>query len=453
MAIYQNRESFIPYSRQELIELCLIDSDFTEEKKQKFRDFCEILIAYYHFKFHSLSEKLKANFAFFNPEQEIGNEESKNDPLQQELIYQNKIQLLKDFRQLLEKANYTEVSQSNLANAFKKRTLLKLDTVVDFNDFEEMVCYYRGDIDTTIQEKKWFGFKKVPLRIDILQRVALLIKFKNIEHFETDKIDKLKFDPGKVYIYLYKNIPKYDLNFIFPNVKIKMTLKDRLILIASAVGAAIPMLVKILPRLLLIIGIILFVITGDVPFKQVNVTREDINNFMPILVTSMSLLVAFGGFSVKQYLSYKNKQIKFQKDVTETLFFRQLGINLGVFQSLIDEGEEEECKEIILVYYHLLISKKALTTEEIDDHIEHWLDKKIGCKIDFDIKNTIISLTHIKGKIIKNKELLNNEFFNKKEQSLVTLTSDGYCQALSLEQAKEVIDYTWDHLFHYANDS
>ena len=95
MATYQNRESFIPYSRRTLIELCLTDSDFTPENQQRFRDFCEILIAYYHFKFHSLSEKLKENFVTFNPEKE--EKENQNDSVKQELIHQNKIQLLKYF--------------------------------------------------------------------------------------------------------------------------------------------------------------------------------------------------------------------------------------------------------------------------------------------------------------------------------------------------------------------
>ncbi|WP_369817760.1 DUF3754 domain-containing protein [Planktothricoides sp. SR001] len=52
---------------------------------------------------------------------------------------------------------------------------------------------------------------------------------------------------------------------------------------------------------------------------------------MPALIASGSLLVTLGGFAFKQYNSYKNKQIQFQKNVTETLFFRNLAINVGVF--------------------------------------------------------------------------------------------------------------------------
>lgn len=59
--------------------------------------------------------------------------------------------------------------------------------------------------------------------------------------------------------------------------------------------------------------------------------KEDVKNIMPALIASGSLLVTLGGFAFKQYNSYKNKQIQFQKNVTETWFFRNLAINVGVF--------------------------------------------------------------------------------------------------------------------------
>ncbi len=474
MTEVDNRESFIPCDRNQLIELCLENSNFNQEDKQQFRDFCKILTAYYHFKFHSLSEELKHSFTYFNPEEEIEEKQEReqrekkfshkndqqNNDVDSELIHHHKINLLKSFRELLTQANYSEVSQKQLHRAFDETSILKLDTVVDFEEFEDMVCYYRGQNNKTIVRKKWFGLKTVTEQIKVLQRVALLIKFKNSESEEEEKqelkeeekkeekIDNLKFDPDKIYVYLYKNIPTYDLEFIFPNVKIKMNTKDRVILIVSALGAGIPMLLRILPRLLLVVGVVLFLLTGNVPFKGVSVTKEDVNNILPILLTSVSLLFTFGGFALKQYLGYKNKQIKFQKDVTETLFFRQLGVSLGVFQSIIDEAEEEECKEIILVYYHLLTSSEPLTAEQLDRKIELWLEENIGYQIDFDIESTIDSLREIKGKLINTQDQNQQKL---SEISLVKVDNDGCCQALSLDQAKEVIDYTWDNLFEYAN--
>jgi hypothetical protein len=67
MAIHEDREAFIPYRRTDLIELCLEDGQLAAVDVQKFRNFCSILSAYYHFQFHSYLEKLKNNFAPFDP--------------------------------------------------------------------------------------------------------------------------------------------------------------------------------------------------------------------------------------------------------------------------------------------------------------------------------------------------------------------------------------------------
>ena len=67
MTAEPKKEAFIPYSRQEIIELCIADG-IAAESQQDFRDFCNILIAYYHFKLHRDLEDLKSNFVPFNPD-------------------------------------------------------------------------------------------------------------------------------------------------------------------------------------------------------------------------------------------------------------------------------------------------------------------------------------------------------------------------------------------------
>lgn len=68
MAEYTDREAFIPYRKADVIELCIQDGKLDAQKQQKFREFCEILGAYYHFEFHELLEKFKNNYAPFNPD-------------------------------------------------------------------------------------------------------------------------------------------------------------------------------------------------------------------------------------------------------------------------------------------------------------------------------------------------------------------------------------------------
>ena len=442
MTSYEDREAFIPYRRTELIELCLKDGQLDAAEVQKFRDFCSLLSAYYHFQFHSYLERLKDNYVPFNPDVET--------PTRIQLTPQEQsdkeAKLVADFKTILERANYVSLSQEKLQEAFREESLIELRTDLDFNDFEQMLCYSRGDTKkiTWNQQKSFWKVEKV---FDVFERVVLLIKFKDESYFlaKKEKFDKLKFTPGKIYVYLYRNIPRFDIEFLFPNVKTSMTWKDRLLLGIPAVGAAVPLVLKILPQLLLIVGVILFFTVGPSYAKQLSVSEEDVQNFLPALVAMLSLLVTIGGFGFRQYTVYKSKQLAFQKKVAETLFFRNMDNNAGVFQSLIDDAEEEECKEILLVFYHLLTSKSPLTAEQLDNRIETWMDEKFGTKIDFDINGPLRNLEGIRGKIAKD----GSKSVNTADIPLLTKDSQGNCHILSIEEALAVLDYVWDNAFRY----
>ena len=445
MASYEDREAFIPYRRTDLIELCLEDGQLDAVEGQKFREFCSILSAYYHFQFHGYLESLKDNYAPFDPDADT---KSRSETTPQDRAAMESM-LVADFKSILERANYIPLSQDSLQRAFEERSLIELKTHVDFNDFEQMVCYCRGDSYKVAGLKKIF--RKVKKKINVFERVVLLIKFKDESYFVSKraKPDKLKFTPGKMYIYLYKNIPKFDIEFLFPNVKTSMTWKDRLLFGIPAIGAAIPLILKVLPQLLLVIGVILFITVGPSHLshlKELRPSEEEVRNIMPIIVAILSLVIALGGFAFQQYTSYKSKQIKFQKNVTETLFFRNLASNVRVFQSLIDAAEEEECKEIILVFYHLLTTNTPLTSEQLDNRIEVWMDEKFGTQIDFDIHGPLHNLEVIRGKIAQD----GSESTNTPDVAILSRDSQGYCHLLSLDDALAVIDYIWDRAFLYS---
>jgi hypothetical protein len=437
MAVHQDREAFIPYRRSDLIELCVSDGKLSAKDAQKFREFCTILSAYYHFKFHTLYEKLKDSFAPFNPDSDT----REIAPPSPEECQQKEYHMVQDLETLLESANYVPLPKSSLKRAFDEKSLIALKTDVDFRDFDQMVCYCRGDIYKMASVKKWFFWKK-QIKVDIFERVVLLIKFKGEEYFARKQkgLDDINFTPGKMYLYYYKNIPKFDLEFLFPNIKISMTWKDRLLFGIPAIGAAVPLILKILPQLLLILSAILFIIAGTSEPINGNVDEQQAENIMPVLVATLSLIMALGGFAFKQYSSYKSKKIKFQKKVTDTLFFKNIATNAGVLGALVDSAEEEECKEIILAYYHLLVHPEPLTPEELDDRVEHWMEHKFKTTIDFDIHGPLRNLTQIRGKIDAEDE----------PSPLLSYDRQGACQVLPLDDAKAIIDYVWDNAFLYA---
>ena len=439
------RESFIPFRRTDIINLCLEDGKLQGKDVQLFQEFCDILVAFFHFGFHSTLEIIKDNYTIFNPNSDV---QTLQEPSLEE-YEKMKNKVIEGFKYILERANYIQLSDDIVQQSLQAKSLINLQTDVDFDDFDEFYCYYRGDIDEHITVKKFKFFNKERI-LDILERVVLLIKFKGPGYFQAKaKKDKqykdLNFIPGKMYLYFYKNIPKLDIDLLFPNIETSMTWKDKLLFGVPAIGAAIPLILRAVPNILLIIVAICILLKADSVVQSIEVDKEKVRDLMPILVATLSLTMTLGGFSFKQYTKYKSKEIKFQKEVSDTLFFKNLANNASVFQALVDVAEEEECKEIILVYYHILTSQEKLNSEELDRKIEQWMKEKLGIYMDFDIQGPLNNLEKLRGKIVHED---NNED-EIKEDPLLSYDQQGNINILSLEDSKMILDYVWDNAFQY----
>ncbi|MEM6910632.1 MAG: TMEM143 family protein [Verrucomicrobiota bacterium] len=455
---FHERDRFIPFSRKDLIRRCLEEGRLNEEEQAKFREFCEILTAYYHFQFHEQSESLKEAFAPFNPDADVALAET----TQAERDEKEK-EVLEIFQDLADRANYYPISEEKVREAFEKETMIKLRTDVDFEEFDRFACYYRGDIDEETTVKKW-GFLKKTIKVDVLQRVLILIKFQDEEFFRERFLKKkpkgkfnpesLEFQPGKYYLYLYKNIPKFDLELVFPNVKLSMTWKDRLLFFVPAIGAAIPVLIKALPQILLLVFVICVLVMEESKVREMlDIGEQDVTDNLKVLTAVMAVGVALGGLAFKQWSNFKNKKIQFQKLVTETLFFRNLASGLSAFNRLVDSVEEEVCKEIILVYYHLLVSKdRHFTVDELDAEIEQWMEKKFGRVVDFDVEAVVGNLKEIKGPVPEAAEEVVPEVAMR-ECSLLELDGEGRCHLLDLSRSTYLLDHLWDRFFDHANAS
>jgi len=463
MAVYADREAFIPYRKSDVVELCVEDGKLQPEDAKKFREFCEIVGAYYHFDYHHELEAMKSNFAAFDPDADtkprvVPNEEQKRE------MHSN---LMKDFEKILVKANYRKLTDEEWKRAKEQESLITLRMDVDTNDYESFCLYHRGNTQETVELKKMFGLKKVPLTMDIFERVVLMIKFKDEAYFlqkfkgSKKKLQALNFTPGKTYIYMYKNIPQADLEIIFPNVEISMNLKDRLLFWVPAAGAGLATLVKVLPSLFIIGGILgvmfgfmqddLLVLTPEQEKTWTDKQKQDFkdqtqkkNEKQKQLIAALSGLAVLVGFVFKQFIAYKNKRIQFLKQVADTLFFKDLVCNGGVFNSLIDAAEDEQCKQIFLAYYHLLTGG-SMSKETLDDTIEGWLEQKFNTKIDFDVEQALKCLSELKGKIVEDGQ----DEAAVPEKAIVHCDADGKYHALPMDDAKTVVDYTWDNIFQY----
>ncbi len=434
------RESFIPYSREELLELCIEDGRLAADDVPRFRAFCEILAAHYNFQFHKQLETLKRNYAPFDPDG-VDNSAVVTEAVASDLRVERFAETL---RAVLESANYTQLDDIAIHEAIANTALIDLQTEVDFNDFEEVVFYYREAKPTTLEAKRFYFWKRRVVN-DIFSHVVLGIKYKNAGYFHEQKrkLDKLNFTPGLMYLYLYKNIPRYDLELLFPNVQLRMNLLDRLMFVVPALGAGVMVLVKALPNLLLVVALILFLTMGPEWLATIRVREEQIKDFTPVLFAFFSVSAALGGFAFKQYSGYQTRRMKFMKDVTDTLFFKNLATNSSVFHTVIDEAEEEEAKEVILVYYHLLTTTVGCDPAELDATIEAWLAEKGAPAVDFDMDMVLRNMQEV------HTTMSTRAYAEPRETALLEIDDDGDCRVLCLLDAKRLLDKLWDEAFEY----
>ena len=63
-----------------------------------------------------------------------------------------------------------------------------------------------------------------------------------------------------------------------------------------------------------------------------------------------------------------------------------------MFDTIIGEAEDQECKETFLAYYFLLISAGGKTAQELDRRIEGWLKQAFGADLDFECSDALSKL-------------------------------------------------------------
>lgn len=436
-------ETFIPFRRQDIIEMCLAEERLSAEDTQKFREFANILSALQHFEMLSELEQLKQCYAPFNPD---AIERTTSQSADWKSPTPAKAKELSDaFRSMLQRMSYAELSDQDIARALKEETWVHVSTDVNLEDFEELIVCYRGKSTQKIKTKKWYVFD-TDVDVPVYHRVAILVRFKNEEYFKSRKsntsalqVASMNFTPGKAYIFHYKDIPQMDLELVFPNVVIGMNWFDKLVVGVPAAAAAVGAFAKLAPQMLVILGALLFYTLGrDWALAWTGTKESDVNDIMPVLAATFAIATVLGTLLFNQYYAVIFKQLQFQKTVSDTLFFRNLENNRGALCAFTDLAEEEETKEMLLAYYFLL-TRGNQTATELDQAIEGWLGSQ-GTSIDFDVSS---ALTQLEG-------FASRQTSQQQPLHVVTQTEKTW-SASPISEACKLLDDLWDHAYTYAN--
>ncbi|MGI9286436.1 MAG: TMEM143 family protein [Pseudomonadales bacterium] len=376
------RGHFIPFRMADTVRLCLARDGLNEEDEQLFRRVCLLLTRYYHLHFHEKLKTLKECYAPFNPDVDTLPIESCSP----RNIKERQKQLVDILSGIVSAANFKIVTQADLDHAFAEESLFNIRLEVDFNDFEQILFYRRGESRRKVEVKTWFGLSSKTVEFTNYDRVLIYVKFKEASFFKDKEIEDLFFTPGTTMIKLFRNIPRADLEMLFPNTLVAMKVRDKIMIgVPAAVSGALVLVTKLGSTLVLVGALLAFWLGAS---------------DKPVLIDQAALLALAAGVGAlvayiwKQFSSFKNRKIRFMKTLADSLYFKNLDNNAGVFHRLVDAAEESECKEVLLAYYSLLTSGDGLTATELDSAIEQWLLEYGGNNVDFEVDDAV-------GKLLK----------------------------------------------------
>ena len=410
------RETFIPFKASDVIEMCLEDgrSRLSATHRGAFRSLAQMLSSVFHFEFHHQIEKLKAAYAPFDPDADT----RPLHPLTDEGIVESRKELFGGLTHVLEKANYHRLTREELEKALADSSLFKIRLDVDFDDFEDVVFFARGERQQEETVKKLF--KKETVQFDLYERVAVYVRFKEQAYFDGLDRKNLEFTPGSTVLKLFRNVPKADLEILFPNVQVKMRGIDKLLIgIPAAIGGIAMLVTKLLSVIMLVIGMFLF---------WLGMGKEPVIDAKTLIAAGAAVATA-GGYVLKQVGNFKNRKIRFLKALTDQLYFKNLDNNAGVLYNLVSGAEDEELKEAILAYYFMMNHGVPLTAEALDRQIEDWFEKKWDWRLDFDVEDALGKLQRL--------DLAHED--------------NGSWTVVSLAQVNQTLDALWDGYFDFSD--
>ncbi len=411
----KKRSRFIPFRKTDLIEMLMKDERLSEEEKTRFREFGKILEAVFHFEFHRKLETLKDCFEPFNPDSdtrkplEISEDEKK----------EKQARLGTELAALLESANYEKIHDEDLNRALEEESLFKVRLEVNFDDFDDIVFFRRGETVKKETLVKFGGLKKKEISFANYDRVVIYVKFKDQEFFDRKGCKNLNFAPGSTLIKLFQNVPKADLEMLFPNSEVRMKTIDKIVIgVPAAVSGVVVVATKLGASLVLI---------GSVLAFWLGLTDRNVEINQQHLIGLGAGLAALGGFLVRQIGKFKNRKIQFMKALADNLYFKNLDNNAGVFFHLIDAAEEEEFKEAMLAFFFLTVENRKMTRVQLDRCVEDWFAEKWDCQLDFEIDDAL----------------------KKLERLELAIRNADTIRAVPLEEAKTRMDVIWDNYFEY----
>ena len=410
------REKFLPVTRHALMDRLTAPALWPKGDHVQARRFLRYLD---YWRRHGYSAKLldlEQLYEPFSPDTDLL-QTRKFTPQERQAMQKRLVALMTE---LLVQGNFTRIAPEDFHIVLNQDSHYGLDLRVDTDAFEELLIFYRGA--TTMPERRrdirkaYIGWKDV--QVPVFQRLFILFKLKPLEARVQEVLEqgKGKLDHKKaealvrrqrkvlpdtvtsdhVYIKLFKNMPRSDVEMAFPNTAIRFRLFDKIkfgVTASGGVGAGV---------------------VGTAT-KLAAVTNP---------YTLGLAVLGLGGVAARQVTNFIAQRNRYMAVLAKNLYFHSMADNRGVMTLLADRAADEDIKEEMLLYTAIANERfNVRDLKSIDEGIESYLSQTFGINVDFDVADA---------------------FSRLKKEGVVTELEDGTLKTLPPHEAALHIDKLWD---------
>jgi hypothetical protein len=321
-----------------------------------------------------------------------------------------------EFEVLMARANFEQIPPEEMAACDREAKAAPVRTQAPKWHYEIVKFYRRGLHQVTETHERTWPLKDTIETLDAYDDVVVFIQFrKPSPSGKRQRALPAGVKPGSLLIKSFASIPVRDLCMLYPDLRIRMTRADAIMLGAPALLGGIPILISLSSAL----GVILLVLGALLGYGG---TVDD--SQMMQAIGALTALAGAGAFLFRQYNNYTLKKLKYQKRIADSVYYHNIANQAGVFENLIGAAEDQEVKEAVLAYAFLL-QNGAMTKENLDAAIEDWLRSNFAEDIDFQIGDALDKLARL---------------------GLAT-RSGPFWSCLPLDRALAALDARWDNLY------
>jgi len=377
-------QKFIPVSRSDIVAALLAPDYWNGEQERALAAsvFNKIGCLRQH-KSSVMLNELSDVYDPFNPDDETVNQYKFSDAekLEQRRVFNDRL------KALITGANYKELTDAGLAEVLTNASPDGVHVEVDFSEFEVKLIFYRGEgeMHRSKRDIRWAYLKRIEYVVPIYKRLFLALKFKPEdvrvselmahhginEEKARKRLKKIrKMLPSYVltdhiYLKIFKNIPRYDVEMLFPNIRVKMKYSDKVQLGGSALAGTITYALGTATKLLVAVAL------------------------SPVML-AVALASGFGGIVYAQVRNIFITRDRYRMQLAQSLYFQNLANNQGALAVIVDDAEEEDVKEEVLLYAHLLGGPfHASQLDALGGHISNFLRDKFDVDVQFDVHDAL----------------------------------------------------------------